>query len=76
MILGVGIGSFELITAPASVFGFQCGALKLSLYRDNGQTGVDMYIRIEDNQNVPSPMIKVRSSYLNVESEWKTVTLT
>ncbi len=58
--LGVGVGSFEMVTAPASVFGFLCGALKLSLYRNNGQTGVDMYIRIEDNQNNPSPMIKVR----------------
>lgn len=71
----MGIGSFKITTAPASVFGFQCGALQLSLYRDNGQTGVDMYIRIEDSQNVPSPMIKVRSAYRNVDSEWKTVSL-
>lgn len=75
-VLGVGVGSFEIVTAPDSVFGFQCGALRLSLYRDNGQTGVDMYIRIENSQNVPSPMIKVRSTYHNVGSEWKTVTLT
>ena len=70
------IGSFELITAPASVFGFQCGALRLSLYDESNKNGADVYLRIEDNNNTPSPMIKVRTSYRNVNSEWKTVTLT